>query len=100
MSEERTGGIAYKWLAMVVVSVGTFMATLDASIVNVSLPTITSSLRTTLPIAEWVVAIYLLVITGLLLTLGRLADLIGRKPIYIAGITIFTVGSAICGFSP
>ncbi len=100
MSEERTGRIEYKWLAMMVVSIGTFMATLDASIVNVSLPTITSELNTTLPIAEWVVAIYLLVITGLLLTLGRLADLIGRKPIYIAGIAIFTAGSAFCGFSP
>lgn len=98
--EQSTGRIEYKWKAMVVVAIGTFMATLDASIVNVSLPTITSSLRTTLPVAEWVVAIYLLVITGLLLTLGRLADLIGRKPIYIAGITVFTIGSALCGFSP
>jgi len=100
MPEERSSRIEYKWLAMTVVAVGTFMATLDASIVNVSLPTITSSLHTTLPVAEWVVAIYLLVITGLLLTLGRLADLIGRKPIYITGITIFTIGSGFCAFSP
>lgn len=100
MSDERTGRIEYKWLAMAVVSIGTFMATLDASIVNVSLPSITSSLRTTLPVAEWVVAIYLLVITGLLLTFGRLADLIGRKPIYVTGIVVFTLGSAFCGFSP
>ncbi|MHB0999427.1 MAG: MFS transporter [Armatimonadota bacterium] len=89
----------YKWLAMIAVSIGTFMSTLDASIVNISLPTIMKSLNTDLTTVQWVVAIYLLVITGLLLTLGRLADLMGRKPIYIAGFLIFTIGSVLCGLS-
>ena len=91
--------LQYKWLAMLTVSIGTFMATLDASIVNVSLPTITAALNTNLVTIQWVVSIYLLVITGLLLTLGRLADLIGRKPIFIAGFIVFTVGSMLCGLS-
>ena len=89
----------YKWLAMLAASIGTFMATLDASIVNVSLPTIMRSLHTDLPTVQWIVSIYLLIITGLLLTLGRLADLIGRKPIFIAGLAIFTIGSLFCGLS-
>lgn len=95
----RKGILEYKWLTMIVVSIGTFMATLDASIVNVSLPTIMSSLHTNLATVQWVVSIYLLVLTGLLLTLGRLADLIGRKKIFIAGFAIFTVGSVMCGLS-
>ena len=84
---------------MITVGLGTFMATLDASIVNVSLPTIMHSLHTKLAVVEWVVSIYLLVITGLLLSLGRLADLIGRKPVYIAGFVVFTIGSVLCGLS-
>lgn len=91
--------IEYKWLAMFTVSIGTFMSTLDASIVNVSLPTIMDSLDADLSTVQWVVSIYLLVITGLLLSLGRLADLIGRKPIYITGFAIFTIGSLLCGLS-
>ncbi len=84
---------------MITVGLGTFMATLDASIVNVSLPTIMNSLHTHLATVEWVVSIYLLVVTGLLLSLGRLADLIGRKPVYIAGFVVFTIGSLLCGLS-
>lgn len=97
--EESSSRISYKWLAMIAVSIGTFMSTLDSSIVNISLPTIMKSLHTELTTVQWVVAIYLLVITGLLLTLGRLADLMGRKPIFIAGFTIFTIGSVLCGLS-
>jgi EmrB/QacA subfamily drug resistance transporter len=84
---------------MFTVSIGTFMSTLDASIVNVSLPAIMKSLHSDLSTVQWVVAVYLLVITGLLLTLGRLADLIGRKPIFIAGFAVFTVFSLSCGLS-
>lgn len=84
---------------MFTVGIGTFMSTLDASIVNVSLPTIMNALHTNLAVVQWVVSIYLLVVTGLLLSLGRLADLVGRKPIYIAGFVVFTLGSVLCGLS-
>ncbi|MHB1457031.1 MAG: MFS transporter [Armatimonadota bacterium] len=89
----------YKWWVMVAVSIGTFMSTLDASIVNISLPTIMHSLHTKMVSVQWVVTIYLLVITGLLLSLGRLADMIGRKHVFLAGYAVFTAGSLMCGLS-
>jgi EmrB/QacA subfamily drug resistance transporter len=76
------------------------MATLDSSIVNISLPAIAHYFGTALTGAvEWVIIAYLVVIAGVLLTIGRLADMIGRKPIWVAGLIIFTAGSAICGAS-
>src|SRR5438270_2680598 len=76
------------------------MATLDTSIVNISLPTIAHYFGVPLNGAiEWVIIAYLVVIAGVLLTIGRLADMIGRKPIWVAGLIIFTTGSAICGAS-
>jgi EmrB/QacA subfamily drug resistance transporter len=76
------------------------MSTLDASIVNISLPTIIQSLNTDLKAVAWVVMAYLIVITGCLLLMGRLADLYGQRRIYLFGFLTFTVGSALCGFSP
>jgi len=76
------------------------MSTLDASIVNISLPTIVRSLDTHLTAVAWVVMAYLIVITGCLLLMGRLSDLFGQKQIYLLGFLAFTLGSAFCGFSP
>ena len=76
------------------------MATLDSSIVNISLPTIASYFGVPLGGAvEWVVIAYLVVIAGVLLTAGRLADMVGRKVLWATGLAIFTAGSAICGAS-
>ena len=80
--------------------IGAFMSTLDASIVNISLPTIVRSLDTDLTAVAWVVMSYLIVITGCLLVMGRLSDLFGQKQIYLLGFLTFTLGSAFCGFSP
>ncbi len=82
------------------ISVGIFMSTLDASVVNISLPTITQALNTHVKAVTWVVVAYLIVITGCLLLMGRLADLLGQKRIYLFGLCTFTLGSALCGFSP
>jgi EmrB/QacA subfamily drug resistance transporter len=91
---------ANKWAVLAILAIGVFMATLDTSIVNISLPTIARYFGVPLNGAiEWVVIAYLVVIAGVLLTTGRLADMIGRKPIWIAGLIIFTTGSAICGAS-
>ena len=76
------------------------MSTLDASIVNISLPTIVRSLDTHLTAVAWVVMAYLIVITGCLLVMGRLSDLFGQKQIFLLGFFAFTLGSAFCGFSP
>lgn len=89
----------YRWFILANVSVGTFMATLDSSIVNVALPTISAQLHSDLSVLQWVVTAYLLAISSLLPVFGRIADLIGRKKVYSFGFIIFTLGSALCGLS-
>jgi EmrB/QacA subfamily drug resistance transporter len=77
------------------------MTTLDASIVNIGLPSIARAFATPLDGAvEWIIICYLVVIGGLLLTFGRLSDVIGRSPIWIMGLVVFTIGSAVCGAAP
>jgi EmrB/QacA subfamily drug resistance transporter len=75
------------------------MSTLDISIVNISLPRIMDDLNANLSSIQWVVLAYLLTISSLLLTFGRLADLMGRKRVYIAGFAVFTVGNLLAGLS-
>ncbi len=89
-----------RWWVAVNVSIGVFMSTLDASVVNISLPTITQSFHTQLKVVAWVVTAYLIVITGCLLIMGRLTDLLGQRKIYLVGFSTFTLGSAFCGLSP
>jgi EmrB/QacA subfamily drug resistance transporter len=79
---------------------GVFLATIDGSIVNISLPTLVSSFQTDFALVQWVVLSYLLTVTTLMLGIGRLADIYGKKPIYTAGFIVFTVGSVLCGLSP
>ena len=69
-------------------------------IVNISLPTLVSSFQTDFALVQWVVLAYLLTVTTLMLGIGRLADIYGKKPIYTAGFIVFTVGSVLCGLSP
>ncbi len=75
------------------------MATLDSSIVNIALPTLTQELGVDLPHVKWVVIIYLLVVTCLLLPFGRISDQFGRKRVFQLGFFFFTVGSIFCGMS-
>lgn len=90
-----------KWVALAIVGVGGFMASLDTSIVNISLPAIARHFDVPLSgVVEWVVMAYLLTVVSLLLTIGRLADAVGYKPIWLAGLTLFTLGSALCGAAP
>jgi len=88
-----------RWVTLNI-SIGVYMSTLDASIVNISLPTIVRSLNTDLTAVAWVVMAYLIVITGCLLLMGRLSDLFGQRRLYLIGFLTFTSGSALCGFSP
>jgi EmrB/QacA subfamily drug resistance transporter len=92
---------ADKWTVMGIMAFGLFMATLDASIVNISLPKISLSFQVPLsgPV-EWVIIAYLIVIASLLLTLGRLLDMVGQKLLWVTGLTIFTGSSALCGAAP
>jgi EmrB/QacA subfamily drug resistance transporter len=79
---------------------GVFLATVDGSIVNISLPTLVSSFQTDFALVQWVVLAYLLTVTTLMLGVGRLADIYGKKPIYTTGFIVFTTGSVLCGLSP
>ena len=75
----------HKWWVLASVACGTFMATLDSSVVNIALPTLTKELGSDLYRIKWVVISYLLVVTCLLLPLGRLSDQVGRKNIFQLG---------------
>ncbi len=88
-----------RWWVLATVGFGVFMATLDASIVNISLPSVMVYFQTTLTVAEWFILVYLLVITALLLPFGRLADILGRKKVFSSGLVLFSLGSALCSLS-
>lgn len=89
-----------KWYVMIAVSLGVFLATIDGSIVNVALPTLVRELQTEFATVQWVVLAYLLTLTTLMLSVGRLADMIGKKSIYMTGFVVFTLGSVLCGLAP
>src|SRR5258708_34348865 len=86
------------WITFALVAVGTFMIMLDASIVNISLPSIAKTFHTPVGGAiEWVIISYLVMIAATLLTFGRLSDMVGRKPIWLGGVGSFFVGSGSFG---
>jgi EmrB/QacA subfamily drug resistance transporter len=90
-----------KWAVYAVVAIGVLMATLDSSIVNISLPSIARSFERPLGgVLSWVVIAYLVVIVALLLTGGRLGDLLGRKRVWQVGLVLFALSSALCGVAP
>ncbi len=90
---------SHKWFVMAAISMGILLATIDGSIVNISLPTLVRQLNTNFATVQWVVLAYLLTLAVLLLSVGRLADMIGKKQIYTTGFVIFTIGSFLCGLA-
>jgi EmrB/QacA subfamily drug resistance transporter len=88
-----------RWLILLNVSVSIFMATLDGSIVNIALPSISQNFGVTLGTIQWVITSYLLAIAVLLLVWGKLSDMYGKRNIFAFGFIMFTLGSALCGFS-
>ncbi len=86
-----------KWWTLVAVCLGTFMLLLDVTIVNVALPDIQSSLHSSFSGLQWVVDAYALTLASLLLTAGSLADLYGRRLLYVVGLAGFTIASLLCG---
>jgi EmrB/QacA subfamily drug resistance transporter len=89
-----------QWLAVIAVCVGAFMGQLDASIVTVALPDIRDDLHVSLGAVEWVSLSYLLVLVGTISAVGRLADMLGRKLLYVYGFAVFTLASLGCGLAP
>lgn len=100
MQQTPTVDYSRKWLVMSAVAMGIFLGTIDGSIVNVALPTLVGDLQTNFAIVQWVVLAYLLTLGTLLLGIGRLADIYGKKPIYVSGFLVFTFGSVLCGLAP
>ncbi|AQU70608.1 MFS transporter [Streptomyces niveus] len=88
-----------KWWTLTAVCLGTFMLLLDITIVNVALPDIQRSLHASFSDLQWVVDAYSLTLASLLLTAGSLADMYGRKKLYVIGLTIFSLASLLCGLA-
>src|SRR2546422_10491230 len=97
----RTSPVAgdSRWLALVVLCAGMLMIVLDATIVNVALPSIQSDLGFSQSSLAWVVNAYLIPFGGVLLLAGRLGDLLGRRRVFVAGLAVFTTASVVCGAS-
>ena len=89
-----------KWYVMAAAGMGILLGTIDASIVNVALPTLVSEFHTAFSTVQWVALAYMLTMSTLTLTMGRLGDIAGKKQIYVSGMVLFTIGSVLCGLSP
>src|ERR1700750_1435171 len=89
-----------KWWTLAAVAFGLFMIMLDNTVVNVALPSIERDLHVSVSSLEWVVTAYALTFAALLITGGKLGDLLGRRRIFIVGIAIFTLSSLACGLAP
>lgn len=88
-----------RWWILVAVSMFTFMSTLDGSIVNIALPTISKDMQVPMNQSEWIVSIYLMMVCACLLLFGKIGDSWGKIKIYRIGTLIFVIGSLLCGFN-
>jgi EmrB/QacA subfamily drug resistance transporter len=89
-----------KWWPLVAVCAGSFMLLVDLTIVNVALPDMAKELHTTFSDLQWVIDLYALVLGALVLTVGAVADQLGRRKVYVAGLVLFAVSSLTCGLAP
>jgi EmrB/QacA subfamily drug resistance transporter len=96
---EAPGQRGNKWWTLVAVCLGTFMLLLDITIVNVALPDIQRALNSSFSDLQWVVDAYALTLAAFLLTAGSLADMYGRRLLYLVGLAVFTCASVLCGFA-
>ena len=88
-----------RYAILAAIMLGSIMGPIDASIINVTLPTITEYFKVELSAAQWIPMIYLLIISSLLLFYGRLGDILGYKRVYLIGLASFIIASTLCGFS-
>lgn len=88
-----------RWWILISVAMFTFMSTLDSSIVNIALPTISKDMNVPMNQSEWVVSIYLMVVCACLLLFGKIGDSWGKIKVYRIGTVIFVFGSLLCGFN-
>ena len=100
MSETTYVGEGRHWPRLAALSLVMLLPSLGTSITNAALPTLASSFDATMAEVQWVVIAYLLSVTSLIVSAGRLGDLVGRGRLLLAGMTLFSVASAICALSP
>ncbi|HEY5250870.1 MAG TPA: MFS transporter [Acidimicrobiales bacterium] len=98
-TSEGTRGLDRRWWTLIAVCGATFMLLVDVTIVQVALPTLQRDLHASFADLEWVISAYALSLAALILTQGTLADRFGRKRIFVAGLTIFTLASLVCGLA-
>src|ERR1700742_5246396 len=97
--ERPPAGVTSKWLVLVIACMAQFMVVLDASVVNIALPSVQRGLHFAPANLQWVVNSYTLVFGGFLLLGGRAADLLGRKRLFVAGVLLFSAASLLNGFA-
>jgi EmrB/QacA subfamily drug resistance transporter len=88
-----------KWWTLIAVCIGVFMLLIDITVVNVALPSIQRSLHSSFSDLQWVINAYALTLAALLLTAGSIADLVGRKLVFVVGLVLFTASSLVCGLA-
>jgi MFS family permease len=89
-----------KWLPLMTVCLGTFMLLIDVTIVNIALPNMVGDLGASFGALQWVIDAYALALAALVLGAGSIADLVGHRRAYIAGLAIFAASSLLCGLAP
>ena len=92
--------VAGRWFAMAALLMANFINLIDVTIVNVALPSLQDAFGATDSQIEWVVAVYIITFALLLIPMGRLGDALGRRRMFLWGVVVFTVGSALCGLAP
>ena len=90
--------VRYKWTVLIITTIGVFMSSLDASIVNIAIPSLSRDLKTSFEVVQWIPIIYLLVQAVTLIGFGRISDLKGRKLFFLFGIFLFTFASFFSTF--
>lgn len=91
--------VEYKWIALSCTSIGALFSVLSGTTLIIALPEIMKDLKTSIALVMWVVMIYMFVLTIFVPLVGRIADMIGRKKLYVSGFMVFILGSLLCGLS-
>ncbi len=101
LESSTDGAVRHRWQVLAVTSVAVFMSFLDVTIVNIAFPNLRADFATTsLPVLSWVINGYGVVFAAALIPAGRLADRIGRRRLFLVGIVVFLLASALCGLAP
>lgn len=90
----------YRWFALIALSMGLAIVIIDNSVLNVAIPYILRDLHTSIDAIQWIISGYALIIGTLLITMGRIGDIIGRKKLFLIGTVLFAIGSFIASFAP